>query len=82
MSLAIKRERVLSEIRLLSGILSGGAARKLADHDDATLDEVRRGTGLAGELEQVRLPGGYHEAFIELHIEQGPLLEFRSATSW
>jgi N-carbamoyl-L-amino-acid hydrolase len=47
--------------RLLSGTLSA--------------DEVRRGAGFAGELEQVKLPGGYYKAFVELHIEQGPLLE-------
>ena len=61
--------------RLLSGTLSADAARKLTDSDGATLDGVRRGAGFLGELEQVRLPSGYYEAFIELHIEQGPLLE-------
>jgi ureidoglycolate amidohydrolase len=61
--------------RLLSGTLSADTARKLTDNNDATLDEVRREAGFAGELEQVRLPIGYYEAFIELHIEQGPLLE-------
>src|SRR5229473_456551 len=30
---------------------------------------------LGSDLERVKLPGGYYEAFIELHIEQGPLLE-------
>jgi N-carbamoyl-L-amino-acid hydrolase len=61
--------------RLLSGTLPSEAARKLTDNDGATLDEVCRGAGFGGELEQVRLPSGYHKAFIELHIEQGPLLE-------
>jgi len=61
--------------RLLSGTLSADAARKLTDSDGATLDEVRRGAGFAGELEQVRLPSGYYKGFVELHIEQGPLLE-------
>jgi ureidoglycolate amidohydrolase len=61
--------------RLLSGTLSPDTARKLADNDGATLDEVRRRAGFGGELEQVQLPSGYYEAFIELHIEQGPLLE-------
>ena len=28
-----------------------------------------------GSLDQVRLPDGYYAAFVELHIEQGPLLE-------
>jgi ureidoglycolate amidohydrolase len=61
--------------RLLSGTLSADAARKLADNDGVTLDEVRRGAGFAGDLEQVRLPSGYYKGFVELHIEQGPLLE-------
>jgi ureidoglycolate amidohydrolase len=61
--------------RLLSGTLSSDAARKLKDNDGATLEEVRRGAGFAGDLEQVRLTGGYYGAFVELHIEQGPLLE-------
>jgi ureidoglycolate amidohydrolase len=63
--------------RLLAGTLSPDAARKLTDNDGATLDEVRRRAGFGGELEQVKLPIGYYQAFIELHIEQGPLLERR-----
>ena len=61
--------------RLLAGALTPEAARKLRDKDDGTLDEVRRNAGCAGELDQVGLPQGYYKAFIELHIEQGPLLE-------
>src|SRR5712692_3073264 len=61
--------------RLLSGSLSPEAARKLTDIDGVTLDEVRRAAGFGSDLERVKLPGGYYEAFIELHIEQGPLLE-------
>ena len=63
--------------RLLSGTLSADSARKLTDNDGAMLDEVRRKAGFAGELEQVKLPQGYYKAFVELHIEQGPLLERR-----
>jgi len=61
--------------RLLSGTLPPDAARKLKDNDGAALDEIRRQAGFSGELEQVKLPTGYHHAFVELHIEQGPLLE-------
>jgi ureidoglycolate amidohydrolase len=61
--------------RLLSGSLSPDAARKLADKDGAPLEEVRREAGTKGELEEVKLPSGYYKAFVELHIEQGPLLE-------
>ncbi|MGA2023014.1 MAG: M20 family metallo-hydrolase [Candidatus Sulfotelmatobacter sp.] len=60
--------------RLLSGTMSPDAARKLTDNDGATLDEVRHRACFGGELEQVKLPTGYYKAFIELHIEQGPLL--------
>jgi N-carbamoyl-L-amino-acid hydrolase len=61
--------------RLLSGTLTPDAARKLKDNNGAALDEVRRQAGFSGELDQVKLPTGYHHSFVELHIEQGPLLE-------
>jgi len=61
--------------RLLAGSLSSEAADKLRDKDGQTLDEVRRNAGCEGKLDEVKLPGGYYRAFIELHIEQGPLLE-------
>src|SRR5204862_4382064 len=38
-------------------------------------DDVRRAAGFTGPLEGVRLPAGYYAAFVELHIEQGPILE-------
>src|SRR5215471_13262698 len=61
--------------RVLSGTLSPDAAKKLTDSDGRTVDQVRRSAGLEGELEEVKLPSGYYQAFVELHIEQGPLLE-------
>ena len=61
--------------RLLSGTLSPDAARKLKDDDGESVDEVRLQAGLRGELEEVKLPRGYYKAFVELHIEQGPILE-------
>jgi ureidoglycolate amidohydrolase len=61
--------------RLLSGTLQPGAARKLTDKDDANVDQVRRAAGFDGELEHVKLPSAYFKAFVELHIEQGPILE-------
>ncbi|MHB8217421.1 MAG: M20 family metallo-hydrolase [Candidatus Sulfotelmatobacter sp.] len=63
--------------RLLAGTLSPEAAGKLTDRDgdEGTLDKVRRDAHCEGELESVKLPDGYYKAFIELHIEQGPLLE-------
>jgi ureidoglycolate amidohydrolase len=61
--------------RLLSGTLSAEAARKLTDNDGASVEGVRGKAGLLGELDQVKLPAGYYKAFVELHIEQGPILE-------
>jgi len=61
--------------RMLAGTLSPDAARKLTDKAGAAVEEVRREAGMLGELEQVKLPDGYYKAFVELHIEQGPLLE-------
>jgi N-carbamoyl-L-amino-acid hydrolase len=61
--------------RLLSGTMSADMARKLQDKEGASLEEVRRNAGLTGPLEEVKLPHGYYKAFVELHIEQGPLLE-------
>jgi ureidoglycolate amidohydrolase len=61
--------------RLLSGSLSPDAAKKLTDSEGASIDEVRVKAGLRGEIEKIKLPSGYYKAFVELHIEQGPLLE-------
>jgi N-carbamoyl-L-amino-acid hydrolase len=61
--------------RLLSGTLSPDAAKKLKDSDGESTEEVRRKAGMFGQLEEVKLPGGYYKAFVELHIEQGPVLE-------
>jgi ureidoglycolate amidohydrolase len=61
--------------RLLSGSLSAETAMRLKDGDGQSIDKVRNRAGLRGELEDVKLPVGYYKAFVELHIEQGPLLE-------
>jgi ureidoglycolate amidohydrolase len=61
--------------RLLSGTLSADAARKLGDKEGTSLGEVRGNAGYNGPLEEVKLPNGHYKAFVELHIEQGPLLE-------
>jgi ureidoglycolate amidohydrolase len=61
--------------RLLSGTLSANAAARLKDRDGASVDEVRKKVGLNGNLQDVKLAKGYYKAFLELHIEQGPLLE-------
>ena len=61
--------------RLLSGTMTPDVARKLVDKEGASLEEVRRNAGYDTPLEEVKLRDGYYKAFVELHIEQGPLLE-------
>src|SRR6266446_2028865 len=61
--------------RLLSGTMSTDTARMLVDKEGAPIEEVRRNAGFKGPLEEIKLPDGYYKAFVELHIEQGPLLE-------
>jgi N-carbamoyl-L-amino-acid hydrolase len=61
--------------RVMSGALSPAALAALRDGSGRTLDEVRLAAGFTGELEAVRLPLGHYAAFVELHIEQGQLLE-------
>jgi ureidoglycolate amidohydrolase len=65
--------------RLMSGTLDparADAMKDLLDKDGVrTLAGVREAAGFAGPLSRVRLPEGYYRGWIELHIEQGPLLE-------
>lgn len=61
--------------RLLAGALDGSADHSLKDSDGATLKDLRAAAGYSGTIESVGLPSNYYAGFVELHIEQGPLLE-------
>jgi len=61
--------------RLIAGSLDEHAGERLKDGDGATLNEVRTRAGFNGDLSAVRIAPGTYAAFVELHIEQGPLLE-------
>ena len=61
--------------RMLAGTFSADAAKRLADNDGRTVEQVRQTAGLSGDLDDVKLNPGYYKAFVELHIEQGPILE-------
>jgi ureidoglycolate amidohydrolase len=61
--------------RLLSGTLDAARAALLKDAQGATLEEVRTAAGFTAPLSGVALPPAAYHAFVELHIEQGPLLE-------
>jgi N-carbamoyl-L-amino-acid hydrolase len=61
--------------RMLSGALAAEHARMLIDSHGESLEEVRLRAGFNGGLESVRAPSGAYKAFVEMHIEQGPVLE-------
>lgn len=75
--------------RLLGGAIAPDAADKLLDRlhetegqgtepptsDGLSLHDVRTAAGFTGSLASVKLPTDHYYAWVELHIEQGPLLE-------
>jgi N-carbamoyl-L-amino-acid hydrolase len=61
--------------RGLCGALTPDKLADLRDKDDRRLDDVRQSAGFQGDLAGVRMAKDHYAAFIELHIEQGPILE-------
>lgn len=61
--------------RLLSGTLSPGSAELLQDSGGNSLATLRKDAGFSGNLSTVRLSEHHFSSFVELHIEQGPILE-------
>ena len=61
--------------RLIAGVLDETADARLVDKQGVALQQVRAAAGFSGSLADVRLPEAYYDAFVELHIEQGALLE-------
>ena len=65
--------------RLMSGTLDAAHADELRGaqrgSEEETLAQVRAAAGFSGPLAGTRLPSGRYHAWVELHIEQGPLLE-------
>src|SRR5215470_4818476 len=61
--------------RLLSGALDPARATNLKDKEGKSLDDWRAAAGFHGDLGSTLLPRGHYAGFVELHIEQGPLLE-------
>jgi N-carbamoyl-L-amino-acid hydrolase len=64
--------------RMLSGALAPDHVRGLRDGEGRSFEEVRAEAGFVGELSDVRLPDDYFAKFVELHVEQGPILEAES----
>jgi N-carbamoyl-L-amino-acid hydrolase len=66
--------------RLMSGTLDPRRADTLREANEPadtarTVAQVRTAAGFSGSLDSVKLPPNHYHAWIELHIEQGPLLE-------
>ena len=65
--------------RLLAGLIDPAYADALhgaqRGSEDETLAQVRTAAGFTGPLSSVRLPPDHYHGWVELHIEQGPLLE-------
>jgi ureidoglycolate amidohydrolase len=70
--------------RLLAGVIDPATADALADRlpetdptapQGLTLQDVRTAAGFTGPLSTIPLEPNHYHAWVELHIEQGPLLE-------
>ena len=64
--------------RLLSSSLSPAEVGALVDEQGISFDAARANAGCSGRLEDVPLGDADYAAFIELHVEQGPVLERES----
>lgn len=61
--------------RLIAGTLDPEAADSMRDVGNTTLLEARTAAGFHGDLASVQLLADTYSAWVELHIEQGSLLE-------
>lgn len=61
--------------RMMANVITPKQALALRDKEGRGLEELRAQAGFTGPLESVMLPKGRFHQFVELHIEQGPVLE-------
>ncbi len=61
--------------RMMAGVLTPRQALALRDKEGRGLEEWRAQAGFTGPLESVLAQKGRFHQFVELHIEQGPILE-------
>ena len=61
--------------RAVVGAISLENLRALKDPEGIDLETARKNAGYTAPLETVKLEAGHYAGFVELHIEQGPLLE-------
>ncbi|MEM9623114.1 MAG: M20 family metallo-hydrolase [Pseudomonadota bacterium] len=61
--------------RLMGGAIDPQTLEALSDAEGVTFAEARHAAGYTGELQTVELGTDTYDHFVELHIEQGPVLE-------
>lgn len=61
--------------RALVGQMKPREIAELIDDDGVSFEEARKAAGYSQKMELLTLETGYFSHFLELHIEQGPLLE-------
>ncbi len=61
--------------RLISGAMAPDTLAALEDDAGNSYDQARAAAGFEGEIASAVLEHGHYTAFVELHIEQGPVLE-------
>jgi ureidoglycolate amidohydrolase len=61
--------------RAMVGAIRLEALKALKDPEGNDLETARKNAGYTAPLETVALEAGHYAGFVELHIEQGPLLE-------
>lgn len=61
--------------RVLAGLDDASTLPALNDAGGIGFEEARAGAGFSGDIDTARLARGHYHAFVELHIEQGPVLE-------
>jgi N-carbamoyl-L-amino-acid hydrolase len=59
----------------MSGVMSVEKASALTDREAVKFGEFYKRAAGQGSLAETKLAQGHYQAFVELHIEQGPLLE-------
>lgn len=61
--------------RMMANVMTPAQALTLRDKDGHGVEDLRKQAGFSGSLDGVALQHGRFHQFVELHIEQGPLLE-------
>lgn len=61
--------------RVMAGLMDSDTLERLVDESGGSYNVVRRSAGFDGEVSDAFLGQHYYDAWVELHIEQGPELE-------